>query len=77
MKTNREWFETLKPEIAEKAIKNTIEIGFNGKEELEEKSNSLKIALSCSFVWKYSPEGEAFWSDIAFGRNTDCLKNEE
>jgi len=74
MKTNLEWFNTLKPEIAEKAIKNTIEIGFNGKEELEEKSNSLNIALSCSFVWEYSPEGMDFWYDIACGRNTNCLK---
>jgi len=74
MRTNREWFETLKPEIAEKAIKNTIEIGFSGKEGLEGKSNSLKIALSGSFLWEISPEGYDFWRDIAYCRNTDCLK---
>jgi len=74
MKTNKEWFNTLKPEIAEKAIKNTIEIGWEGKNGLKIKSDSLFQALSMSFPWDQSSQGNDFWRDIAYGRNTDCLK---
>lgn len=75
MKTAREWFQCLRPDLRDRAIKNTITDG-NGL--LGKKYVSFSETLGDAFMWDESPEGYEFWSkinleaqDIEEGRKPD------
>lgn len=58
MKTVREWFSELEPVSRYKAIANTK------PELLDSETVSLATALTTSFIWQYSPEGELYWKEV-------------
>ncbi len=59
MKTAKTWIkETLSPELAAKAIKNST--AWTLKQEWE----SFERAIEASFLWEQSPEGHDFWSHV-------------
>lgn len=59
MKTIKQWFEeTLPPEYANRAIRNTKPA------TLEASVRSIGSAISGAFCWEDSPEGHKFWEDV-------------
>ena len=59
MKTIKQWFEeTLPPEYAKRAIRNTR------PEYLNTKWVDTAAALSAAFRWSESPEGRDFWDKV-------------
>ena len=59
MKTAKTWIEeTLSPELAEKAIKNSTDYF------LSLETSSFEDALEGIFIWDQSQEGHKFWSNV-------------
>jgi len=60
-KTAREWFQCLRPDLRDRAIKATQIYGFCGT--LESKYKLFSSALTWSFDWEKAG-GIDFWGDI-------------
>lgn len=60
--TRREWFETLPPAYAERAIRNTAPA-----RDLDEECRCLATAVGGGFIWADTPEGDRFWGDVQHG----------
>lgn len=60
--TRREWFETLPPAYAERAIRNTAPA-----RDLDEECRCLATAVGGGFIWVDTPEGDRFWADVQHG----------
>jgi hypothetical protein len=63
MKTTLNHLKDLRPDHAVKAIAN-LRAGDADEEIASMEYCELRTALFNAFDWDYSPEGEAFWSDI-------------
>lgn len=60
--TRREWFETLPPAYAERAIRNTTPA-----KDLDDPCSSLASAVGGGFIWVHTPEGDSFWGAVQQG----------
>lgn len=60
MKTARQWFQCLRPDLREKAIKYTKTQNYKPRG----KFSLFSKALIWSFFWNKTPEGDNFWSKI-------------
>lgn len=58
MKTAREWFEKLRPDLRDRAISYTVRAGCS------EVSSSFSYALRGAFLWSETVEGYGFWNEI-------------
>lgn len=67
MKTIKERFQDLSPEIRDLAIRNTNEILFDVD------AKCLGTALLTAFPWNTTPEGYSFWFNLYSG--TDHFQN--
>jgi hypothetical protein len=65
MKTRKEWFSLLPPDVEEMALENNTW-------SLETKFKSMKSCLIFSFNWRKSPQGYDFWNEMA---NDEKYKN--
>lgn len=60
MKTIRQWYEDELPaDIAALAIRNAEAQG-----QADIKTSTLTFAIKGGFVWKNTPQGHCFWSEV-------------
>lgn len=62
MKTVEQWAQELPEDVREKFLANMVRD--NGEIGLKLISPSLGHAIAGFFVWRKSPEGHDYWSDI-------------
>ncbi|MBM4044167.1 MAG: hypothetical protein FJ279_03565 [Planctomycetes bacterium] len=73
MKTIRQWFEEYPdPEIRDKLLRDL----HRNKDiaDSHNKFSSFHEALSSAFVWKDTPEGHHFWSDLGLRKRNGRVK---
>jgi len=60
MKTRKEWFSLLPPDVEKMALENT-------NVDLESKAFTMQEALEGAFKWRFTPKGQGhdFWNTIA------------
>lgn len=65
----REWFNELPEPFHSQAVRNAtrdmLEAGLDPEKEFNELEPSKYDALSKSFIWMSSPEGDTYWRNIA------------
>ncbi len=72
MKTAREWFEKLRPDLRDRAIRNGKEYPWYGLDFLYDR---FSLAILYCFYWRYDQDfwEEIYWEarDIEEGRKPD------
>ena len=71
MQTNLDLFLELPLDIMIKCLYNTIT--FSGEKKLLEKNNCLSDAITGSFIWSCTEEGDSYWNEICYSYSFEEL----